>query len=178
MSTSSSDPKAIESLEIVRKKRAALEARLRKEPLRKIADDLGVSITTVRFWIKEMTVTMLPQEELEELRAMEADSLDASEHRIQTAMGIIIDQIEKRSSEDPPLPIGHQLEQLAMFEDRLNNVRKQRAQLIGLNVPVAVKHNMTIKTEFDAEVEELNALLLGGGNLVSTPEMVDLGEEV
>lgn len=176
MATSPDSPQGIELLETVRKKRAALEARLRKEPLRKIADDNGVSVTTVRFWIKEMTQTMLPQEELEELRAMEADSLDGSEHRILTAMGIIIDTIEKRKEDD--LPIGHQLEQLAMFEDRLNGVRKQRAQLLGLNVPVAVKHNISVKTEFDAEVEELNALLLGGGNLVSTPEMVDLGEEV
>lgn len=175
MTTNPNDPKAIELLETVRKKRAALEARLRKEPLRKIANDQGVSVSTVRLWIKEMTQTMLPQEEVEELRAMEADSLDASENRILTAIAIVIDVIEKRNRED--LPIGHQLEQLAGFEDRLNNVRKQRAQLLGINVPVKVNHAVTVRTEFDAEVEELTSLLLNGGDLLSGPTDVDTGQE-
>ncbi len=155
--------------------RAALEARLRREPLRKIADDLGVSMSTVRTWIKEMTQTYLPQEEIEELRAMEADSLDASEHRILTCMGLLIDIIEARTRES--LPVGHQMEQMAGFEDRLNNVRKQRALLLGLNVPVKVNHAVTVRTEFDAEVEELTSLLLNGGDLLSGPDDVDAGQE-
>lgn len=168
-------PKAIELLETVRKKRAALEARLRKESYRKISDDLGVSVGTIRLWVKEMTVTMLPQEELVELRAQEAASYDESEHRILTAIGIIINVIERREAE--LLPVGHQMEQLAAFEDRLNNVRKQRALLVGLNVPVKVNHAVTVRTEFDQEVEELTTLLLNGGDLLSGPEDVDTGAE-
>lgn len=169
-------PKAIELLETVRKKRAALEARLRKEPYRQIADNLGVSVGTVRMWVKEMTVTMLPQEELVELRAQEAAGYDASELRILTAIGLLIDIIEKRNRED--LPVGHQLEQMAGFEDRLNNVRKQRALLLGTNVPVKVNHAVTVRTEFDQEVEELTSLLLNGGDLLSGPEDVDTGQEM
>lgn len=176
MTTNPNDAKGIELLETVRKKRAALEARLRKEPYRKIADDLGVSVPTVRLWVKEMTQTMLPQEEIEELRAQEADSLDASEQRLLTAIGLIIDIIESRHKES--LPIGHQLEQLAVYEDRLNQVRKQRAQLLGIMVPVKVNHAVTVRTEFDAEVEELTSLLLNGGDLLSGPDQVDTGESI
>lgn len=175
MSTSQSDPKAIESLEIVRKKRAALEARLRKEPLRVIADNLGVSITTVRFWIKEMTVTYLPQEEIEELRAQEANSLDESESRILKVMQMVADVARKRSEDGEPFD--HQLSQLERFEATLANIRKQRALLLGLNVPVQVRHNITVRTEFDAEVEALASELTGGGNLLTTPDMVDVGDE-
>lgn len=155
--------------------RAALEARLRKEPLRKIADDLSVSVSTVQTWIKEMTQTMLPQEQVEQLRAMEADGLDASENRILTAIGFLIDVVESRHKEQ--LPVGHQLEQLAGFEDRLVSLRKQRALLLGLNVPVKVNHAVTVRTEFDAEVEELTSLLLNGGDLLSGPDQVDIGDD-
>ncbi len=169
------DAKQIELLETTRKKRAALEARLRKESYRSIADNLGVAVGTVRLWVAEMTQTMLPQEEITELRAQEASSLDESEKRILTAIGLVIDVIEERSRER--LPVGHQLEQLAGFEDRLNNVRKQRAQLLGINVPVKVNHAVTVRTEFDAEVEELTSLLLNGGDLLSGPDDVDTGQE-
>ncbi len=78
--------------------------------------------------------------------------------------------------EQDNLPIGHQLEQLAGFEDRLANVRKQRALLLGMNAPVSVKHAHTVRTEFDAEVEGLVSDLLGGGTVLSDPTEVDTGD--
>lgn len=173
--SSPTDAKQLELLETVRKKRAALEARLRKEPYRAIADRLGVSVGTVRTWVKEMTQTYLPVEECEELRQQEANSLDESEARILKLMEMVAKQATEREAER--LPFGHQLEQLAAFEDRLASIRKQRALLLGLNVPVQVKHNITVRTEFDAEVEALCSDLLGGGNVMSTPDMVDVGGE-
>lgn len=168
-------PKQVELLETVRKKRAALEARLRKEPLRVIADNLGVSVGTVRTWIKEMTQTYLPQEEIEELRAHEANSLDESEVRVMKLMEMVAKTASERAAMN--LPYGHQVEQLERFEVTLSNIRKQRALLLGLNTPVQVKHNITVRTEFDAEVEALVSDLLGGGNVMTPPDMVDTGSE-
>lgn len=172
---SPNDAKQIELLETVRKKRAALEARLRKESYRSISDRLGVSVGTVRVWVKEMTQTMLPPEECEELRAQEANSLDESESRILAMIQMSAKAAAARDEEG--LPFGHQLELMARLEDQLDKVRKQRAMLLGLNTPVQVKHNITVRTEFDAEVEALTSELLGGGNVMSTPDMVDTGEE-
>jgi hypothetical protein len=155
--------------------RVALERRLQKVSLRAIADELNVTIATVRTWIREMTQTMLPQQEIEELRAHEAAGLDESEERIRSIIAGIKKLAAERETER--LSISTQLDQLAMFEDRLERIRKQRAQLLGLNVPMQVKHNITVRTEFDAEVEALASDLLGGGNLMTTPEMIDVGEE-
>ena len=171
---SPSDGKTLEHLETVRKKRAALEMRLKKMSYRAIADELEVSVSTVTIWVKEMTVTMLPQEEVEQLRIQEAAAWDESEQRLLALIEMVARVAEKRERDD--LPIGHQLEQLAAFEDRLANVRKQRALLLGLNAPVSVKHAHTVRTEFDAEVEGLVSDLVGGGHVLSQPDEVDTGD--
>ncbi len=175
MATTPDSAKGVELLETVRKKRAALEARLRKVPYRVIADDLDVSVATVRFWVKEMTQTYLPQEDIEELRAQEANSYDESERRIQTMMEMVAREGQRREAEG--LSIDAQVERMQQLENTLTNVRKQRALLLGLNTPVQVKHNVTVRTEFDAEVESLVSDLLGGGNVMTDPELVDVGEE-
>lgn len=173
--SSPTDAKQLELLETVRKKRAALEARLRKEPYRVIADRLGVSIGTVRTWVKEMTQTYLPVEECEELRQQEANSLDESESRILKMMEMVAKEAADRMAEH--VPIGQHVDRMASLETQLASVRKQRALLLGLNVPVKVNHNITVRTEFDAEVEALCSDLLGGGNVMSAPDMVDVGED-
>lgn len=171
---SPSDDKTLEHLETVRKKRAALEMRLKKVSYRAIADELNVSVSTVTIWVKEMTVTMLPQEEVEQLRTQEVAALDESERRMLTLIDMVARVAAER--EQQKQPIGHQLEQIAGFEDRLQTVRKQRALLLGLNAPVSVKHAHTVRTEFDAEVESLVSDLLGGGTVLSDPEQVDTGD--
>jgi orotate phosphoribosyltransferase-like protein len=172
--SSPSSPKQLELLETARKKRIALERRLKKVSYRAIADELNVSIGTVTNWVKEMTVTMLPQEDLEQLRAQEVAGYDESERRMQALIEMVADIAARREQND--LPIGHQLEQIAGFEDRINTVRKQRALLLGLNAPVSVKHAHTVRTEFDAEVEGLVSDLLGGGYVLTKPDEVDTGD--
>ena len=170
-----SDEKTIEHLETVRMKRAALEMRLKKHSYRAIADELKVSVSTVSLWVKEMTQTLLPQAEIEELRAHDAASYDESERRILAMMELCARDAANREAEGKAY--GYQLEQLERFEVVLINVRKQRAMLLGMNVPVTVKHNITVRTEFDAKVEALVSELTGGGNLMTTPDMVDVGDE-
>ena len=172
---SPSDSKTLEHLETVRKQRTALEMRLKKHSYRAIADEIGVSVSTVTIWIKELTQTMLPQEEAAELRAHEAASYDESEKRILAMMELCARDAARREAEGQAY--GYQLEQLERFETVLINVRKQRAMLLGINVPVTVKHNITVRTEFDAKVEALVSELTGGGNLMTTPDMVDVGDE-
>ena len=168
-------PKQIELLETVRKKRAALEARLRKESYRSIADRLDVTVGTVRVWVREMTQTMLPQDEVEELRAQEAAGYDESEARTLYLIELTAKEAQQRSDES--LSTQTQVEMIAKLNDQLTSIRKQRAMLLGLNVPVQVKHNITVRTEFDAEVEALVSDLLGGGNVMTAPDMIDVGEE-
>ena len=168
--------KAAEHLESMRRKRTALERRLQKVSYRVIADELDVSVGTVTKWVKDMIVIMLPQEEVEQLRAQEAAAWDESERRMLTLIAMVARIAERRERND--LPIGYQLEQIAGFEDRLASVRKQRALLLGLNVPVQVKHNVLVRTEFDAEVEGLVSDLLGGGNVMSAPHEVDTGDTI
>lgn len=174
MATTPNSKEGIELLETVRRKRAALEARLRKVPYRVIADDLGVSVDTVRYWVREMTQTILPQEEAVELRAQEANALDESESRILAMIELC--KVEAQRRADNGDGIGYQLERIAKFEEVLEKVRNRRSMLLGLNVPVAVKHQVTVRTEFDAEVESLVADLSGGGDLLSGPDMVDVGD--
>ncbi len=171
---SPSDAKTLERLETVRKKRTALEMRLKKLSYREIADELGVSVSTVTIWVKEMTVTMLPQEEIEQLRIQEAASWDASEQRLLTMLGMVAEVAAEHKEEGKPFT--HLLEQITSLETQLANVRKQRALLLGLNAPVSVKHAHTVRTEFDAEVEGLVSDLLGGGTVLSDPSEVDTGD--
>jgi transposase len=174
--SSPSDQKTLEHLETVRKKRTALERRLQKVSKRAIADELGVSVSTLTIWLKEMTQTMLPQDEIEELRAQESANLDESENRILTLMQMTAKEAARREADGES--IGSHVDRMNTLETQLQNVRKQRALLLGLNTPVTVKHNITVRTEFDQEVEALVSDLLGGGNVMTTPEMVDTGGEV
>jgi transposase len=167
--------KQVEQQEKFRKMRVALERRLKKVSYRAIADELGVSVSTITIWVKEMTQTMLPQDEVEALRAHEAAGLDESEQRIMGMMQLISFEAERRQTEG--LSFQPQIESYERYETLLNNVRKQRAMLLGINVPMRVKHNITIRTEFDAEVEALCSDLLGGGNLMTGPDMIDVGED-
>jgi transposase len=169
-------PKAIESQERVRKMRAALEARLRKEPYREIAERLGVSIDTVRVWVKEMTQTMLPQEDIEELRAQDVNSLDEMERRTETMIEMATYEGAKRREEGAST-VGI-IEQIQRLQAHKLDIQKRRAALLGMDTPVKVQHAVTVRTEFDAEVESLVSDLLGGGKVLTDPEMVDVGEDV
>lgn len=175
MSSRPDDPKQVELLEQTRKKRAVLEARLRKESLASISDRMNVSVSTIRLWIKEMTQTYLPVEEEAELRAQEAAGIDALEANAYSMLDMLMREGAKREkAEESTTGI---VDQMQRVQEHITNLKKRRAALLGLDVPIKVKHNITVRTEFDAEVEELTSLLLGGGNVMSTPEDVDTGVE-
>lgn len=165
----------LEALEVARKKRVILEGRLRKESYASLSDRLGVAISTCRLWAKEMTVTMLPQEELEELRAMEVAGYDASE----SDLWLLIDMAKREGAkaeleERSTVAIR---EQIARLHSQIGDVRRARALLLGLNAPVMVQHKHTVRTGFDAEVESLVSDLLGGGILQTGPDVVDTGTD-
>lgn len=164
----------MELLETVRRKRTALERRLNKVPYRIIADELGVSVGTVRFWVKEMTQIMLPQEEIEELRAQEAAGLDETEERARQAIGMLMAQAIRKEADGQT--VSYELEAIKGWQEHIAQIKKQRAMLLGINAPVKVEHKHTVRTEFDAEVESLVSDLLGGGKVLSDPENVDVGD--
>lgn len=165
----------IELLETVRKKRAALEARLRKEPYTQIADKLSVSVETVRCWVKEMTVTMLPQEEIEELRAQEAAGWDDLQQRAYQMIDMLNIQAARKIEAD--LNVAYETEQIRQWQEHIGRLKESRAKLLGIQVPVKVNHAVTVRTQFDEEVEALVSDLLGGGMVMSQPTDVDTGSE-
>ena len=167
-------PQELELLESVRKRRRACELRLNKVAYRVIADELGVSIGTVRSWVKESIVTMLPQEEAEVLRTMEAAGYDRDEHRALECINMLATQAARKQEENEN--IAEELEAIRRWQEHVNSLRKQRALLLGLNRPVKVEHALTVRSEFDAEVEALVSELAGGGKLLSTPDNLDVGD--
>lgn len=167
--------KQIELLDTVRKKRAALEARLRKESFSSIADRMGVTITTVRNWVDEMTVTMLPAEESAELRAQEVAGIDILEARAHEMIDMLARQAARKELNQEN--IQYETEQIARWQEHIVRLKERRSKYLGLDTPPIVKHNVTVRTEFDAEVESLVSDLLGGGNVMSHPEIVDVGTD-
>lgn len=166
---------SLERADTWRKKRRALELRLAKRSFRAISDELGVSLPTVQNWVRECTAIMLPQQELDEVRAHEADNLDQSEHRILTAMQLAAEQAAEFKEQGLPIP--SLIQTISELEKRLSDVRKQRAALLGLNMPVKVNHAVTVRTSYDEEIEALVSELTGGGSLLSGPDMVEVDPE-
>ncbi len=175
--TSRASSKHLERLETMRRKRLAFDMRVNQSmSYRAIADAMTaqgdpVSEATIRIWIKEESVYALPQEDIEELRQHEAAKIDASENRILHSMAMLREQAERRLNEGA-LNINEELKLLRSFEETLNNIRKQRAQLLGTNRPIKVEHTHKVTTEFDEEVEALVALASGGGMVMSMPDDV------
>lgn len=165
----------IEQVEKWNKKRRALELRLGKASYRSIAAELGISVQTAHQWVRELTAIELPQEEMEELRAHEANSYDESEQRLLTCLHLMAERVREVIAAD--MHPGAELARMESLERTLMDVRKQRALLLGMNKPTLVKHNVTVRNVFDEEIEALVAELAGGGNIMSPPDMVDVADE-
>ncbi len=162
----------VESVELLRKKKRALELRVQSMSLRAIAEELGVSPMTARDWIKEATVTYLPPEETEQLRMQEAEKIDQDEQVANRAISMLIQQGERVANEGgSTIDV---LEAIRRWEDTRRELRKQRAMMLGINKPVLVEHTHKVQTEYDAELESPVADLAGGGQLMSLPEDVDI----
>lgn len=165
----------IERSEVWRKKRRALELRLAKVSYRAIAAELEVNVATCHTWVKELTATELPPEDMETLRQQEADAYDASEQRLLGLIGMVAESAQVKK--DNAVDYSEETRRIESLERTLMDVRRQRAMLLGINKPVSVTHNVKIRNVFDEEIEALVAELSGGGNIMSDPELVDSGDE-
>lgn len=171
------DNKDIERNEVWNKKRRALELRLAKASYRAIADELDINVATAHQWVRELTAIQLPAEDMEDLRAHEAAGWDASEQRLMGLIKMMADQAVYRLNENPSAHVGTEAARIESLERTLADIRKQRAMLLGINRPTLVKHNVTIRNVFDEEIEALVAELSGGGNIMSPPDLVDVGDK-
>lgn len=170
------DKKSIERTEIWNKKRRALELRLGKASYRAISAELDVNVATVHQWVRELTAIQLPQEDMDDLRAQEAAAYDASEERLLGCIAMMVQQAQRRLDVNPVCDVTNEMSRIESIERTLEGIRKQRALLLGANRPIMVKHNHTIRSVFDEEIELLVTELAGGGNVMSDPEMVDVGD--
>jgi hypothetical protein len=164
----------VERIEVWRKKRRALELRLAKVSYRAIAEELDIQVGTAHAWVKELTAIELPQEDMEEIRTHEADGYDASEQRLLGLMSMVAEQAQRKKDEG--LSTDEEVKRIESLERTLMDVRKQRALLLGINKPTLVKHNVTVRNVLDEEIEALVSELSGGGNIMSDPELVDVGD--
>jgi hypothetical protein len=164
----------VERIEVWRKKRRALELRLAKVSYRAIAEKLDIQVGTAHAWVKELTAIELPQEDMEEIRTHEADGYDASEQRLLGLMSMVAEQAQRKKDEG--LSTDEEVKRIESLERTLMDVRKQRALLLGINRPTLVKHNVTVRNVLDEEIEALVSELAGGGNIMSDPELVDVGD--
>ncbi len=162
----------LERIEVCRKKPRALELRLAKVSYRRIADEIGVDVATAHQWVKELTAIDLPQEEMDQIRQHEAEGYDASEYRLLTMMQMVTERAAARQARGEPY--GFEVDQINSLEKTLAEVRKQRAILLGINRPQMVKHNITVRTVLDDEIELLVSELSGGGNIMSDPNVAHL----
>lgn len=170
-------PGGVERAEIWAKKRRALEMRLVKHSYHSIADELGINVATAHAWIKELTATHLPPDDMDDLRAHEAAAYDASEQRLLSVMDMVKAQAMRKLEDTQGLgDVSHELSRIESLERTLMDVRKQRAILLGINRPAMVQHNVTIRTVLDEELELLVSELSGGGNVMSDPAEAKLVE--
>lgn len=165
----------LERLELVRKKRTVFEMRMKRIPFRTIADELQISINTVQAYFREMLQLNIPEETLDEMRSMDIEGYNESERLTLHMIHVVTQEIDKRIQEGES-PLAAQLELLTKFNDQLVTIRKARAMLTGMNRPVQVNHNLTVRTTMDEEVEALTSEVLGGGNVMSLPDDVLIEE--
>jgi transcriptional regulator with XRE-family HTH domain len=170
----------VASVHLGRLKRRILELRVRSWSYRAIADEVNLSVNTVRRYYAESIAENIPDEDRKEALQLELAKLDESERRIIETIDLIRARAAAAHKEEETIrdgqgfkdPLGWAAPLLAKQEELLTNLRKRRAMLKGLDTPVVVQHNIKVRTEFDQEIEALVTELTGGGNVVTPPDMV------
>ena len=151
-------------------KRRVFEMRQQLVPYRVIAEELDLSIGTVRAYYTEMRTIMVPTEDQDEIRSRDIEGYDQSERVLTRAIELLCQQIEEKKGTKGYIDT-RDMRLVGELEDKLVNVRRARAQLTGINVPVKLDHNVTIT---DARKEHLmeivNELLGGGEKFLTTPD--------
>lgn len=166
-----SESREIEAAEKARMKREAFLLRVRDSyTYADIASSFGVDPSTIRTWVKEMSLIMLPEDELEEARAMNVYRIDTDEAQANKMIARLATMADSYQAEGKDVMV--LVMEIRRWHERKEALRKERALIMGLNRPVKVEHMHRIKTEFDQEIEDLVASLAGGGILQSTPEEI------
>lgn len=151
-------------------KRRVFDMRQRLVPYRAIAEELDLSIGTVRAYYTEMRAALVPTEDQTEIRDRDIEGYDQSERVLTRAVELLCQQIEEKKQAKGYID-SRDMRLVGELEDKLVNVRRARAQLTGINVPVRLDHNVTIT---DARKEHLmeivNELLGGGEKFLTTPD--------
>ncbi len=163
--------KDIERAELATKKRRVFEMRQKLVPYRVIAEELNLSVNSVRSYYQEMRILLLPIEEVEEIRDRDIEGYNQSERTLNAAVEILAKQIEERM-QSKGYADSRDLRLLGELEGQITDIRKARALLTGANTPIRVDHNMKVRVTFDEDIEALTSELLGGGNLLSPPDKV------
>lgn len=161
----------IDRLETVKLKKRVFEMRQALIPYRRIADELNISVTTVQAYYREMALILTPPETVEEIRNRDIEGYDESERTLRVAVKALTEQIDRRKEEKGYID-SRDLRLLGELEDKITNIRKNRALLVGANVPVRVEHSGKVTVTFDEDVEALTAEILGGGMLLTGPDEV------
>jgi DNA-binding Lrp family transcriptional regulator len=162
--------KELEQLATVRLKRDCFDLHVNKKvPYRSIADQFGISTTTVQRYVREMIQLNIPDDDLEDLRKVDIDGYMHSEQLTLKSIHLITTQMDDAIKRDVPID-PKLVELLAKLNDQLVSIRKARAMLLGMNKPVLVNHAVAVKVEFDEKMESLVSELTGGGTLLSGPE--------
>lgn len=161
----------IDRLETIRVKRTVFEMRQSLVPYRRISEELNISVTTCQAYYREMTLLLTPPDTVEEIRNRDIEGYDESERTLRTAVQLLTKQIEERKEERGYID-SRDLRLLGELEDKITNIRKNRALLVGANVPVRVEHSGKVTVTFDEDVEALTAEILGGGVLLTGPDEI------
>lgn len=162
----------VEAIERSRKRKRAAQLRVYESwSYSQIADELECSVATARMWVREETAIMLPKEEADELREHQVAKIDADEQTAHQAIQMLKTQAIRYQQEGRDLT--RIIDDLRKWQEQKSALRRERATLLGLNLPIKVVHSGKVNITFDEDVEQLVTDMLGGGNLMSLPDEVD-----
>jgi hypothetical protein len=163
----------LEHSETLRRKRRAYQARIyESKSLAAIGDELGVSANTVLAWVREQMVINLPPEEEEHLRQIDVAKIDRDEENAMFARELLKYEGQRRMRLE--IDMSDVIESMRRWDDQLSKLRQERAKLLGLNKPIAVRHTHIVRSEFDEEIEELVSALSGGGHIMTLPDELEV----
>ena len=150
----------------------AVGMRLDSVPYRVIADELGVSIATITKWISKYMREYVPVEDLDALRAKEADILDRMELACVTLLKQMAQANENAAADPDFTGLRYGPDDVMKVHDRMLRIQERRTRLLGLDSATKIEATIAL-TAIDPEVEALVSELLGGGPLMSDPRDID-----
>lgn len=166
----------LEHSETLRRKRRAYQARIyESKSLAAIGDELGVSPNTVLNWVREQMVINLPPEEEEHLRQVDVAKIDRDEENAMFARELLKYEGQRRM--ELGKDITDVINSMRQWDIQLAALRMERAKLLGLNKPIAVRHTHIVRSEFDEEIEELVSALSGGGHILTLPDELEVEDD-